>query len=160
MARILLVEDETNLRLRYRMELALEGYEVINAGSGREALGVLQREKIDAVVLDLRLPDFHGLQLLEEMLMRQHDLHIIINSAYDHFREDFRSWGADAYVVKSSDLSPLKQALARLLPAASGLLPEQGSPECAAEFERQGVSASHPEKKHGPHCAENRRLFV
>jgi DNA-binding NtrC family response regulator len=116
MARVLLVEDDADLRLLYLLELGREGYDVVGADCGAEALYLLEKEKIDTVVLDLRLPDFHGLQLLEEMLARQHDLHVIINSAYDHFREDFHSWGADAYVVKSSDLSPLKRALARVAP--------------------------------------------
>jgi DNA-binding response OmpR family regulator len=124
MARILLVEDEANLRLLYRLELVLDGYEVIDAGSGTEALQLLEREKIDAVVLDLWLPDYHGLQLLEEMLARQQHLHIVINSAYDHFREDFHSWGADAYIVKSSDLSSLKKALAGVVQSPAKLLNE------------------------------------
>jgi DNA-binding response OmpR family regulator len=117
MARILVVEDEASLRLLYRNELEIEGYEVSDVGTGADALKVLEYEKIDAVVLDLRLPDVYGLQLLNDMLSYRRNLPIIINTAYDQFREDFHCWGADAFVVKSSDLSELKNVLARVIPA-------------------------------------------
>ena len=113
MARILVVEDEANLRLLYRTELEVEGYEVSDVGTGAEALQVLEYEKIDAVVLDLRLPDVYGLHLLETMLSRRHKLPIIINTAYSQFRDDFHSWGAEAFVTKSSDLAELKNMLAQ-----------------------------------------------
>jgi DNA-binding NtrC family response regulator len=118
MARVLLVEDEANLRLLYRDELEMEGYEVSDVGTGADALKVLEYEKIDAVVLDLRLPDCYGLQLLADMLSRRRDLPVIINTAYDQFRHDFNCWSAEAFVVKSADLSELKEVLARTVPAA------------------------------------------
>jgi DNA-binding response OmpR family regulator len=119
MARILVVEDEASLRLLYRNELEIEGYDVSDAGTGADALKVLEYEKIDAVVLDLRLPDVYGLQLLNDMLSYWRNLPVIINTAYDQFRDDFHSWGAEAFVVKSSDLAELKHVLARIVPAAS-----------------------------------------
>jgi CheY-like chemotaxis protein len=118
MARVLIIEDEANLRLLYRLELELEGYDIVEVGSGNEALEVLAHEKMDAAVLDLLLSDFSGLQLMDEMLSRQRYLPIIINTAYNQFRDDFHCWGAEAFVVKSSDLSELKGALAQASPAA------------------------------------------
>jgi DNA-binding NtrC family response regulator len=111
MDRILIIEDEANLRLLYRRELELEGYEIVAVGSGNEALEALADENIDAVVLDLLLSDFSGLQLMDVMLSRQRYLPIIINTAYNQFRHDFHCWGAEAFVVKSSDLAELKAAL-------------------------------------------------
>ena len=119
MARVLIIEDEPNLRLLYRSELGTEGYEIVEAECGTEALEVLEHEKIDAVVLDLKLPDCHGLDLLDEVLSRQRNVPIIINTAYHQFRNDFHSWGAEEFVVKSSDLSELKTALARTLLSGS-----------------------------------------
>jgi DNA-binding NtrC family response regulator len=127
MARILVVEDEASLRLLYRNELEIEGYEVSDVGTGADALKVLEYEKIDAVVLDLRLPDVYGLQLLNDMLSYRRNLPIIINTAYDQFREDFHSWGAEAFVVKSSDLSELKHVLARVIPAMPPTLHQLGN---------------------------------
>lgn len=119
MPRILVVEDEANLRLLYRNELEVEGYEVSDVGTGAEALQVLEYEKIDAVVLDLRLPDVYGLDLLGDMLSQRRQLPIIINTAYDQYRHDFHSWGAEAFVTKSSDLSELKNRLAQTLAVAA-----------------------------------------
>ncbi len=118
MARVLSIEDEANLRLLYRLELELEGYEIVEVGSGNDALEILAYEKIDAVVLDLLLLDFGGLQLMDEMLTRQRYLPIVINTAYNQLHNDFHYWGAEAFVVKSSDLSELKGALAQVIPVA------------------------------------------
>jgi DNA-binding NtrC family response regulator len=115
MARILVIEDAANLRLLYRMELEAEGYEIVDAGSGAEALEALNQEKIDVVVLDLLLPDCFGLQLLEEILSRHRYLPLVINTAYGQFRDNFQTWGAEAFVIKSSDLVELKNALAQAI---------------------------------------------
>ncbi len=115
MTRVMLIEDEANLRRLYRLELGREGYDVIDADSEAEALRKLGREKIDAVVLDLRLWDHWGIDLLDEILARQRNVPIIVNTAYGQWRNDFHLWGADAFVTKSSDLTELKQALAQAL---------------------------------------------
>lgn len=115
MARILIVDDAANLRLLYRIEFEAEGYEIVDAGSGTEALQVLACEKIDAVVLDLLLPDFSGLQLLHEITSRQRYVPVVINTAYHRLRNNFQAWGAEAFVTKSSDLAELKNALARVI---------------------------------------------
>ncbi|NUO83693.1 response regulator [candidate division KSB1 bacterium] len=113
MARVLIVDDEAHLRLLYRLELELDGYEILEVGTGNEALNLLEQEKIDAVVMDLRLPDMPWHLLMDELLARRQHVPIIINTAYEQWRHDFRTWGAEAYVLKSSDLSELKQAVAR-----------------------------------------------
>ena len=118
MARVLIIEDEADLRLLYRLELELEGYEIIAVGSGNEGLEVLAREEIDAVVLEFLLPHLGGLQLMDDILSRQRYLPIIINTGYDQLRYDFHCWGAEAFVVKSSDLAELKGALAQAIAAA------------------------------------------
>lgn len=118
MSRILIIEDEANLRLLYRLELEFEGYEIVAVGSGKEALEILAHEKMDAVVLDFLLPNLGGLQLLDDILSRQRYLPIIINTGYSQLRHDFHCWVAEAFVVKSSDLSELKGALAQAIPAA------------------------------------------
>lgn len=115
MARVLIVDNAANLRLLYRLELEPEGYEIVDAGSGTEALEVLTHEKIDAMVLELLLPDGLGLQLMEEILSRHRHLPLVINTAYSQFRDNFQTWAADAFVVKSSDLAELKNALAQAL---------------------------------------------
>lgn len=115
MPRILIVDDAANLRFLYRIELEAEGYEIIAVESGTKALEVLAREKIDAVVLDLLLPDCFGLELLDKILAWQRQLPLVINTAYDQFRDNFQTWGAEAFIVKSSDLSELKEVLQQVV---------------------------------------------
>lgn len=119
MPRILIVEDAANLRMLYRIELEAEGYDVIPAKSGAEALEILATEKIDAVVLDLLLPDCFGLELLGNILAWQRHMPLVINTAYMQFRDNFQTWGAEAYIVKSSDLSELKEVLQQVVSGRS-----------------------------------------
>ncbi len=120
MARVLIVEDETPLRMQCRNMLGGNGYEIMEVGSGAKALEVLSHEKIDAVVLDLSLPDIGGLPLMNEILARQPGVPIIITTDSDEIHKDsLMSWGAIAAVVKSSGFSELKETLARVIPAAA-----------------------------------------
>ena len=112
---ILLVEDDQNQRALYEEELLDEGYNVVTAGDGRAALIAVKEHSPDLVVMDINMPLMDGLDALSQMM--EHDSHIpvIINSAYASYKESFSSWSADAYIVKSSDLSELKQTVKRLL---------------------------------------------
>lgn len=118
MRRILIIDGAANLRLLYQLEFELEGYEAVAVGSGKEVLEILAHEKIDAVVLDFLLPNSGGLQLIDDLLTRQRHLPIIINTGYAQLRQNFRCWGAEAFVVKSSDLTKLKSALAQVIATA------------------------------------------
>lgn len=120
MARVLLIDDEAHLRLLYRLELELDGYEVLEVGTGKEALHLLEQEEVDAVVMDLRLPDMPWHRLMDELLARRQNLPIVINTAYEQWRNDFHCWGADAYVVKSSDVSELRRALTEVVSHRTG----------------------------------------
>jgi DNA-binding NarL/FixJ family response regulator len=64
--------------------------------------------------MDLLLPDGKGLDYLQRMLARHRRLKVIINSAYPIYKQDFRSWGADRFVTKSSDLFELKNAVSEM----------------------------------------------
>lgn len=110
---ILIVDDQPHLRFLYRMEFEIDGYEVCEAASGEEALEILSKRKIDGVVMELSLPDMNGLMLMNEILTLRRNVPIIVNTGYPRFREDIHSWGADAFVTKSSDLRTLKSAVIR-----------------------------------------------
>ncbi len=115
MKRILVVEDEESLRMLYEQELREEGYEVLTVESGEEAIKVLEGDNIDLVILDIRLTGMNGLEALEEMLLKNRNLKVIINTAYANYKDDFSSWLADAYLIKSSDLTELKATIRKLL---------------------------------------------
>ena len=115
MSKILVVEDEPNQRLLYQIELEDEGYRVITASEGREALQLVRKEHPDLVVLDLRIPGMDGVAVLERMMGLNSKLPVIIYSAYDIFRDDFMTWAAEVYLVKSSNVDVLKGEIQRVL---------------------------------------------
>ena len=115
MAKILVVDDEENQRLLYKQELEDAGYTVDVADSAQGALQYLEKELPDLVVLDIRMPGMDGLEALGQILDRNKDMPVILNTAYANYKENFMSWAAEAYVVKSSDLGELKAQIAEAM---------------------------------------------
>ena|SRR5688572_2881226 len=115
-AKVLVVDDEENLCLLYREELESEGYRVKTAPDCASALRILEEDPPDVVVMDIRMPRTDGIEAMGRMLSRRNELPVILNTAYSSYKDDFRSWPASAYVIKSSDLSELKKAIAQVLP--------------------------------------------
>ena len=115
MSKILIAEDEARLRELYREELEEEGYTVVLAANAQEALERFHNERPDLVVLDIRMPGMDGLELMGIMLSEENEIPVIINTAFSTYQDNFHSWAADAYVVKSSDLNELKGEIRRLL---------------------------------------------
>ena len=115
MSTIMVVEDEPNQRLLYQMELEDEGYQVITASEGSEALQLVKKEHPDLVVLDLRIPGMDGVAVLEQMMGLNSNLPVIIYSAYDIFRGNSMTWAAEVYLVKSSNVDVLKGEIRRVL---------------------------------------------
>ncbi len=118
--RILVVEDEEGLRLLYKEELEAEGYDVLTAGNGREAIQQLETGKPDLVILDIVMPVMDGMEALGRIVSKERKIPIILNTSYSRYREDFMSWAADAYVTKSADLTELKKKIKELLEKGKG----------------------------------------
>jgi DNA-binding response OmpR family regulator len=109
--KILIVEDEENLRRLYKEEFEDEGHEVIVAETGEEGVGLFERKKPDVVTLDVCLSCIdEGIHVLRRMKKLCPTVPIIIHSAFD-YTDDFEVWDADAYITKSTDLSALKAAI-------------------------------------------------
>lgn len=115
--KVLIVEDDANQRLLYEEELREEGYEIHSAGDGRAALRIAQENAPDIVILDINMPGLDGLDTLSQLLEINPALPVIINTAYPGYQDSFTTWSADAYIVKSSDLSELKATVKKLLQA-------------------------------------------
>ena len=115
MAKLLVVDDERDIRHLYAAELEEEGYQVVTAGSATEAAALLQERPFDLIVLDIQMKGESGLQLLQKIVKEKTDTAVILCTAFSCYKDDFSSWLADAYVVKSADLSELKSEIARLL---------------------------------------------
>jgi len=117
MTRILLVDDEEYIRRFYVEELSEEGYEVVTLASGHNLLRKVNLFQPDLIILDIKLMDYDGLELLQEIRCHHHNLPVILCTAYDTYKEDPRSLAADYYVIKSFDLTQLKKAVLRAIQA-------------------------------------------
>lgn len=114
MSKILVVDDEKHIRMLYQEELEAEGYAVATSDGEEPILAVLDREEPDVVILDIKLgPRKSGLDLLQEIRGRDTHVPVILSTAYDSFQHDLKSIAADHYVVKSVDLSELKDKVRR-----------------------------------------------
>ncbi len=117
MAKILIVDDEEHIRFLYSEELSEAGYEVITADSGYKLMERIEDEKPDLIVLDIKMVDYNGLDLLQDIRNKFYNMPVVLCTAYDTFKEDMKSIAADFYVIKSFDLSELKSKIAMALEA-------------------------------------------
>jgi CheY-like chemotaxis protein len=115
MSKILVIEDEKNLRQLYKQDLELDGHTVVTAKSAEEGLKKVETECPDLVVLDIRMPGMDGLEAMGRILDQHPSIPVLLNSAYSSYQDSFLSWGADAYVIKSSDTAPLRREVEHLL---------------------------------------------
>lgn len=115
MTTILLVEDDKNQCLLYEQELRLEGYKTLTATDGKEALEIVRRQEPDIIIMDINIPKMDGIETMGRILSKHKQTPIIINTAHSNYKDNFMSWAADAYIVKSSDLSELKEKIKEIL---------------------------------------------
>lgn len=118
MHKILVIEDEKNLRTLYKQELELDGHRVVTAQTAEEGLRKVESESPDLVVLDIRMPGMDGLEAMGRILDQHPRIPIVLNTAYSLYKDNFLSWAANAYVVKSSDTGDLRREVQQLLMAA------------------------------------------
>lgn len=114
-ASVLVVDDEDHILKLYQEELTEEGYQVTIATNAEQALRVAETESPDVVVLDIKLQEGNGLEILGGLRKLGGNRPIILNSAYSVYKNDFQSWLADAYLVKSSNLDELKKKIKELV---------------------------------------------
>jgi DNA-binding response OmpR family regulator len=115
MKRILIVDDDPNIRLLYKEVLCEGGFDVLEAESGQETFNILNKEGIDLVVLDIKLRFESGLEILQKISKQFPQIPVILCSAYLSFQDDFKSWLADSYLVKSTDPYELVREVDRIL---------------------------------------------
>ena len=115
METLLIVEDDRNQRALYRMELEDEGYRVVTACGGQEALQAAALERPDLVVLNPHMRGREADGALRRIKAFDPDLPVIAYTGYTLRPSASQMDLADACLVKSSDLGPLKRAVSDLL---------------------------------------------
>lgn len=115
MKKILVADDEMSIRLLYSEELREEGYEVYLASNGKEALEVVDKVPIDLIILDIKMPEMSGIEVLRQIKEKNPNLPVLLSSAYSEYKQDFGTWASEEYIVKSSDLEDLKAAVKKHL---------------------------------------------
>ena len=103
---ILIVDDEPNVRLNYRVALETEGFEVREASSGGAALRELAGKDFDLAILDMRMPEMDGLELLESMRERNIQTPVVIITAYGDIPHAVRAMKLGAIDFLEKPLTP------------------------------------------------------
>ena len=127
MARILVVDDEATIRFVVSEVLRDGGFEILTAGSGREALDLLEMNRaVDAIVMDLRLGDMTGKHVLEEIRRSAHwaSTPVVLMTGAVYSEDTFPSEDAyQALFAKPFRLAELRQTLTDLLEQDGGTMP-------------------------------------
>ena len=105
MSKVMLVEDDNNLRQIYSIRLTAEGYTIVSAGDGEEALAMAVRERPDLIVSDVMMPKISGFDMLDILRSTPEtkDIKVIMMTALSSEDQRMRgeNLGADKYLVKS-----------------------------------------------------------
>ena len=113
--KVLVADDEPAIRKLYERELRKEGYEVLFATNGQEAIRMVREGHPDVIVMDIRMPGMDGIEAMSRILEENNELPVIINTAFSSYKDNFLSWSADAYLTKSADLSELKGTIRTII---------------------------------------------
>ena len=130
--RILFVEDEETIRDAVRLNLELEGYEVVHTGNGRKAQKMIAEQHFDLLLLDVMLPEVDGLSLAEQVRLTNPDVPILMLTAKDQAADRILGFkkGADDYLTKPFNLEELLlrvQSLIRRSARTKGVVSETAS---------------------------------
>lgn len=127
MTRILIVDDEETIRLALRKFLRSRGYEVEIAGSGEQAMQILEKGSFSLMLCDVRMPGMTGVQLVPLAREKDRDLAIIMLTAVNDAATatEVLASGASDYLMKPVELADLQQAVDRALEKRNQLIEER-----------------------------------
>ncbi len=119
--RILLVEDEENIKDVIKLNLEMEGYEVVSTGNGKQAIKYFNEQHFDLLLLDVMLPEVDGFQICEQVRLTNMEVPIIFLTAKDTPMDRVAGLkkGADDYLTKPFNLEELLLRVSNLLKRSS-----------------------------------------
>ena len=136
MSRVLIVDDEPSICWGFREFLTEDGHDVQIAASAEEAIGLVEQDRPDVVVMDVRLPGMDGLSAIEHLRQRIDDVPIIVITAFGNLETAVRAvqQGAFDYLPKPFDLDQAAEVLRRALePRPSEAGPQSGPSDEATD---------------------------
>ena len=163
--RILVIDDEPPIRKLLRMGLSSQGYQILEAADGGAALDLIEREKVDLILLDLGLPDMKGHDLLRIIRGRNDAVPIVVLSSRGDETSKVESFdlGADDYVTKPFGMNELlariRAALRHQL-AVLGERPVFRVDDLSVDLVRRVVRMSDQDVKLSPKEYDVLRLMV
>ncbi len=121
---ILLVEDEENLHEALKLNLELEGYQVVSAMDGMQAVKAIQEQYFDLMILDIMLPEMDGIEVLETIRVQNNEVPVLILSAKNTSADKVLGLkkGADDYLTKPFNLEELLLRVQKLIEKNKKLL--------------------------------------
>jgi DNA-binding response OmpR family regulator len=114
---VLVVDDEPNVRSALKRSLTLLGYRADEAGSGHQALGLLERIAYDVMVLDMRMPGMDGIQVMQRARRIRPDLFIIVLTGHATLESAIAAVKSQAtdYLLKPASIHDVAEAVANAL---------------------------------------------
>lgn len=125
MKRIVVADDELRIRMLYEEVLSELGYEVHSAKDGNEAWEFFQKYEPDLVILDVKMPEMHGFDVLEKIRGQDPDVPVLICSAYPKLGNDpyVVTMGVVGFINKPISIETLREEVKRALGEEGGASP-------------------------------------
>lgn len=136
--KILIVDDEQNILLYLSEALEDEGYNIVTKGSGKEAVSALEKEDFDLLLVDLKLRDIDGLEVMREAKKRSPDTVVIMLTGHGSLESAMEAirYGAFDYLLKPSSVQDLKTSIKRGLDKRQDELNQKRLASQARQFAR------------------------
>jgi two-component system, OmpR family, response regulator len=115
--RVLVIEDQEDLATLYESALQKDGFDVAKAYTGEEGVAIFEDDGADAVVMDMTLPEMHGLQTLRQIRSRNTNVPVVVvtGETSDETRQQCERLGVQQYLSKPADHGDIIKALRRAL---------------------------------------------
>jgi DNA-binding NtrC family response regulator len=114
MKHVMVIDDERDVLAYLDAALTVEGYRVTGVISGAEALDMIQEDTPDLIILDLRMPDMNGLEILQAIRKQYPDMPVVVCSALRSYKGDFELMSANvaAFFEKPINFDRLSEVIA------------------------------------------------